>query len=163
MNTTTPPEDNWLQPAKPFPLALAVLLSAPIATAVVTVILAATVFNRLVFAEGVDPLATSLGLIREGLTYGALTGWPVTLTVGLIAHAFLLRRTHATVIWYIGVGAIAGAGAGLVRALPEASTTDAMALMSIAAIGLVIGTLSGLTFWMIRRPDRDAGKAAAQP
>jgi hypothetical protein len=155
--------DNWLKTAKPGRLTIAVLMAAPIAGAVVALVLALTVFRGDPAAEGTGAAAV-IGIVSgaatvmaTGFMLGAVIGWPVTLALGLPAHAVLLRKTSAKIGWYALGGGVVGAVAGALR-LVQTSTFARDAILLHLAMGAVTGTLAALVFWWLRRPDSDAAE-----
>ncbi|CAN0348068.1 unnamed protein product, partial [Phaeothamnion confervicola] len=111
-------------------LAFAVALSAPVAGALVAIILGFTVFRDAVFlvedpardsmfvnAGFAEILANTAVVAFSGLMLGGIIGWPVMLVFGLPVHAFLLRKTSAKAWVYVIAGAVAGTAAGAFRFL----------------------------------------------
>lgn len=99
-----------------------------------------------------------------GLTYGFAIGLPVTVTLGLSAHALLMRLGRRGWSAYGAVGALGGYGVFLLMATgARLMNQDIAAGASLAApdllwsvyhrIGLYAGALTALCFWLIRRPD----------
>jgi hypothetical protein len=158
---------DMLKPRRPVRLALAVGLAAPIAGAVVAIVLGLTVLTDLVFMfedpqqdsvfvkAGPMEVAANLAFLAfTGFSLGAIIGWPFTLAVALPAHAWLVHRTSAKVYWY----AVLGLGAGLAAAaayLASLGGGPGTAFFFLTA-GSSAGVLAGVLFWAIRRPDRDA-------
>ena len=158
MNTFQAPTpssgDEWLRPTKPVRLGLGVLLAPPIAGAIVGLIIAITAFAD-VLAQSNNKVLTVLQLTGIAIVYGGLVGWPVMITLGLGSHALLLRRTSASLPWYLGAGALAGVVAGLIRAGRLVLILQESALANVA-VGIITGVIAALVFWFIRRPDKDA-------
>lgn len=110
-----------------------------------------------------------------GFAYGALMGAvvgvafgiPTAALIGLPAHHLLLRAGKTRAIFYALAGAVIGAPAAmLVGAVssPGAFEAPLGAWATMSVIGLVIGALTAVCFWFIRRPDRIvANPARAAP
>jgi hypothetical protein len=159
------PEDNWLKSRKPGRLAVAVAMSAPIAGAVIALVLALTVLSGGPSAAGAEASEGILGVIigaatvmATGFMLGGVIGWPVMLALGLPAHATLLRKTSAKIWWYVIAGGVIGGVAGGVRLLQAFSSVSPDARLLYVAIGGVTGTMAAVVFWFLRRPDTDAAE-----
>jgi hypothetical protein len=163
--------DSWLKSRNLPRLAFSVALAPPVAGALLALILSITVFNGRIFLvpgpEGggqmvgadIGEIATNLFMaITNGFILGALIGWPVMLVIGLPLHAFLLRKTSASVWIYIFAGIAAGVAGGAARALSSSAAVAASELTQALAIGAVTGTLAAFIFWYVRRPDRDTAE-----
>jgi hypothetical protein len=104
-------------------------------------------------------MANTIMVAAVGAFAGGLIGWPVSLALGLPAHAWLVRNTDAGVAWYLGLGLVAGVAAGLAYAL--ALGGDARDFATLSLYGVCAGTAAGGIFWLIRRPDRLSGSGQA--
>lgn len=164
MNET--PEDNWLKSRKPGRLAVAVAMSAPVAGAVIALVLALTVLSggpsaASAEAESEGILGVIIGgatVMATGFMLGGVIGWPVMLALGLPAHAALLRKTSAKIWWYVIAGGAIGAAAGGVRLFQTFASVTPDARLLYIAIGAVTGTIAAVVFWFLRRPDTDAAE-----
>lgn len=164
----------WLKPTDPLRLFLAIVLSGPIVGALFAIVLAFTTMQSLVFqmphpvndsefiqADLLGVIRNVLGLAGIGAIMGGLFGLPATLVVAMPAHAWLVRKTPATIFWYLGLGFVAGAGAGAAYAAGlRAQGAD---LLILLGYGICVGAVAGCAFWMIRRPDKVAVKLASRP
>jgi hypothetical protein len=142
---------------------LAFLLPGPIAGAMAGLAFGLTVGNQFVFFQQLDdysivPASASyiagmlafcvLGGALQGLIYGTLA----MLLLGAPAHLFLRARTSAGATVYALAGLVAGAIFTLVIAAPIAFNATGLPFLMI---GAGTGLVASLTFWLIRRPDRD--------
>ena len=75
---------------------------------------------------------------------------PVLLTFGLVWHAYALDRGWRSSTRYAAAGAMAGLALGALVGLA------AMDLILYALFAPIVGAISAMAFWLIRRPDRDA-------
>jgi hypothetical protein len=140
--------DNWLR-----------LLSALLAPPVVVSAAGALAF-ALAGPCSVRPACTAdtLAMVAAwGGLFGLLFGGPAAVLLGLPAHHFLLRMGKKHALFYALAGAIVGLPTAIAiflwsSGLPMGAGGWLVAL----AIGALIGALSALLFWLIRRPDRDA-------
>lgn len=96
------------------------------------------------------------------VAYAAVLGWPAALLFGVPAYAILRRARVTSRLGYAGTGLVLGA-------LAAAATESVMTMPGIArdvagylvvaanpvgyALAAVIGTVAGLIFWRIVRPD----------
>ncbi len=163
----------WLKPTDPLRLVLAIVLSGPIVGALFAIVLAFTTMQSLVFqvphptndsefipADALGVIGNVLGLSAFGAILGGLFGLPATLVVAMPAHAWLVRKTRATIFWYLGLGVVAGAAAG--AAYAAALITQGADLI-LVGYGVSVGAVAGCAFWLIRRPDKVAVKLANRP
>lgn len=160
--------DNWLKTKRPGRLLITVTMAAPVAGAIIALVLALTVFRGDPSAEGagaagiVGVITGAMTVMATGFMLGAVIGWPVTLAFGLPAHAMLLRKTSAKIGWYALAGAVIGTIAGAVR-LIQTSAFSSNAILLHLAMGAATGTATALVFWWLRRPDADAAQFKSQP
>jgi hypothetical protein len=83
---------------------------------------------------------------------GAMLGWPAAFLAWPV-HAWLLKRGHTSALIYILLGTACATLLAIAGALLDWAYISLLGLM---LVGLVIsGAIGGLTFWLIRRPDRD--------
>lgn len=102
---------------------------------------------------------TRTGTVALGTVFGATWGQLATVVIGLPAHVWLKHNTKQRAWMYVLVGAFAGMVFGALLVVPALFGTTTPLLGKLAWIALasvVSGALAGLTFWLIRRPDRDA-------
>jgi len=106
-----------------------------------------------------------LAFIRVAFTIalytGALLGVPAMVLFGLPIHSILLAFGYRSAWHYSLMGALAGMVVGAIVLLwlsdaPAETTNWAPSF----ALGSFTGALSALTFWLVRRPDRDAANPA---
>lgn len=169
MTTPATKPGAWFRSSSLPKLALAIALSAPIAGAVVAVILGFTVFQDAIFmfedpqhdsvfvkAGFLEILANTFVAAFSGLMIGGIIGWPILLVFGMPVHAFLLRATSARAWVYIIAGAVLGAAAGAFRFLSSGGTANPDDLIPLLAVGAATGIFTVMIFWLVRRPDKDA-------
>jgi len=144
-----------------FRLALAFLLPAVVAGFVGSLILSFTVLSDMISSPD-EPLEeygfTRSGLVSFGTAMGATWGQIATAFIGIPAHVWLMQRAKPKARHYASTGAFAGAVFGGLIAWPMVfgltlPPLDELAWLAIASIAA--GAIAGLTFWLIRRPDRD--------
>jgi hypothetical protein len=134
-------------------------------------------------AAAAASLTTTLGLfvVFAIMGYGGLSTWRalpgsfllafvpsavIATTLGLMWHAFALRRRWHRSFHYWIPALIAGATLGFGLFLLPASTfgmadPDAWTIMFLlTGYGAALGGLTGYFAWLIRRPDRDAANPA---
>jgi hypothetical protein len=169
--TSSGSPDSWLKSRNLARLGFAVALSAPAAGAILSLVLGFTVMRSAIFtvphptidSQFVDAdfgqiLINIFIVTSGGFMLGGILGWPVMLALGLPTHALLIRKTTAKAWHYAIAGLIAGFAAGLLRFVTERSGAPASELTLLLAIGGVSGVITALTFWIIRRPDKDAAE-----
>lgn len=148
---------------------LAVLLPAIIASFVGSLILALTALSDMITPphdpDPYDSFAITLAdLLVIGTILGSMYGQLAMLGLFLPAHVWMMQNTTRRAWMYAAAGVISGLIFGGVfgwmvlfgRNIP--SLNDFAWLMTASAAG---GLIAGLTFWLIRRPDRDT--AASRP
>ncbi|MEQ1818257.1 MAG: hypothetical protein ABL871_06570 [Terricaulis sp.] len=90
-------------------------------------------------------------------------------TLGLIWHLAATKRGWTNAFVYVGAGLLMGAAIPAVLSapmwVPQLNYHAGEALgfgfgMGLTAVGAIMGTLSALFAWLIRRPDRDAANLA---
>jgi LytS/YehU family sensor histidine kinase len=169
--TSDTPANSWLKSRNLPRLAFAVVLSAPVAGALLSLILGFTVMWNVIFmvpdpqidsqfvpADFSQILINTMLVGASGFMLGGLLGWPVMLAFGLPMHAILIRRTPAKAWHYAVGGLLAGLIAGFLRYSMQAGEATVNDLTLFLAIGGVAGAIGALMFWLIRRPDRDAAE-----
>lgn len=169
MNTANPVSHQVRQRWRLF---LAAVLPGPIAGMFAALVMSVTVFASLqvynpVHVEG--EVTAFLGL-HGVLFFGAFTGatWGLIpmILIGLPAHAWLIHRNRRS-FWPYGLAAsLAGLLFGAFMGSPALATTMPDRWQMFAwylATGACCGIIAGLTFWLIRRPDRDAVSASPTP
>jgi hypothetical protein len=90
-------------------------------------------------------------------TMNTILSLAIASTLGLVWHAVAMRRNWTGLTFYLAPAAIVGVLGGLM-----ASSGSSPLWMS--AYGALLGVLTALFAWLIRRPDRDApnpGRAAS--
>jgi membrane associated rhomboid family serine protease len=98
------------------------------------------------------------GMIFFGVVIAATWGQMATALIGLPAHVWLMHYTRRRAWMYAVTGALAGTafGATFVWAVVFGVTFPYFAdVIWLAIAGATAGACAGLTFWLIRRPDRD--------
>ncbi|MDP3738550.1 MAG: hypothetical protein Q8R02_14240 [Hyphomonadaceae bacterium] len=163
MNTpATKPDETWFKSTNLPKLAFAIALSAPVAGALVALILGVTVLGATIFNGGLaETLVNIVNAAFGGLMLGAIIGWPVMLVFFVPLHAFLLRKTSGKAWIYAIAGAVAGAAAGALRFVSSGGAATINDLTLFLAIGSTTGVLSAIIFWLVRRPDKDAASFKA--
>jgi hypothetical protein len=169
--TTEVRADSWLKSRNLPRLAFAVVLSAPVAGALLSLILAFTVMRSVIFmvphpeidsefvqADAGQILINTVMVLASGFMLGGLLGWPVMLALGLPMHAALIRKTTAKAWHYALAGLAAGLIAGLLRYAMERGEATVNDLTALLSIGGVAGAVAALVFWFVRRPDKDAAE-----
>lgn len=91
-------------------------------------------------------------------TAGMMLGWPIMLLAGLPAY-WLLMRVGWRQVWHFMLAGLC-VGAACVVLFTRRAESGLLIYWSIATLP---GTLTGLVFWLIRRPDRDAPSASPTP
>jgi hypothetical protein len=81
-------------------------------------------------------------------------GLPATIVAGLPWHSALQARGNASIHAYWAPALIVGGALG--AALMTIISVEALPLLFATAAGALSGASIALTFWLIRRPDRDA-------
>lgn len=149
----------WLRRLR---LCLAFLLPAAVAGFVGATILSLTVFDGMISTSPPDEeeifRITLSGMIFIGTFLGATWGQLATALIGLPAHAWLFHYTQRRAWMYAVAGAVAGIVFGAIFVLPILFGQTPPELVDIAlalAASAVAGVAGALTFWLIRRPDRD--------
>lgn len=147
---------NWLR------LWLAFLLPAAVAGFVGSLILSFTVLSDMVSIGAAGEAEvfriSHAGLVFFGTVTGAMWGQLATAFIGLPAHIWLMQYTRRRAWMYAVAGALAGTGFGatFVWATVFGVTFPAFAdVIWLAVAGATAGACAGITFWLIRRPDRD--------
>lgn len=146
-------------------LLFATILPGPVAGVVAAVIAASTAFADLEFFK-VDGAAAGLGITYSGMLvfgaiFGAIWGTLLTLIAGLPMHDVLLRRQSTRAGHYTIAGGFIGLAPGVSFAFGSliGTTADRWGdAASFVLAGAAAGTIGGLTFWLIRRPDRDTAR-----
>lgn len=141
---------------------LAFLLPAVVAGFVGSLILSFTVLSDMV-STGIEDEADVFRINRTGIIFfgtvlSATWGQLATAFIGLPAHVWLMHYTRRRAWMYAVAGALAGTGFGatFVWATVFGVTFPAFAnVIWLALAGATAGACAGLTFWLIRRPDRD--------
>jgi ABC-type uncharacterized transport system permease subunit len=149
----------WLRRLR---LCLAFLLPAAVGGFVGATILSLTVFSDMISTSPPDEQEvfriTLSGMIFIGTFLGATWGQLATALVGLPAHVWLMHYTQRRSWMYAAAGAVAGIIFGAIFVGPplfgQAPPTVADLAMALTA-SAIAGAAGGLTFWLIRRPDRD--------
>lgn len=92
-----------------------------------------------------------------GAVLGAYLGWPTAFLFGWPIHVGLLDRNATKLRHYVGLGAVIGVTLFLTVTLVTGAVRFALdpSFASLALTSTAAGALGGLTFWLIRRPDRD--------
>jgi hypothetical protein len=143
-------------------LFFAFVLPAIVAGFVGSAILSFTVLSDMISnsppdEEEIFPITRS-GMIFFGIVIGATWGQMATAFIGLPAHVWLMHYTRRRAWMYAVAGALAGTafGATFVWAVVFGVTFPYFAdVIWLAVAGATAGACAGLTFWLIRRPDRD--------
>ena len=106
-----------------------------------------------------------LSSVVVGPVVGAIYGLPLMLVLGLPIHTALLHLKLPNLAAYAVAGAVAVATTLAIVGIPgfSASIFDIRDpsdfrghLVFHSTLGLLAGGATGATFWLIRRPDRDA-------
>ena len=168
---TDVPAHTWFRSANLPRLAFAVVLSAPLAGALLSLAIAFTLMQGVIFlaphpvidsefvkADPLQILANTVVVGGGGLMMGGLLGWPLMMAFGLPMHMILLRTTSAKAWHYVTAGLAGGFAAGLLRFAMDGGAASMNDLVILLAIGGLAGALSALVFWLVRRPDRDAAE-----
>jgi LytS/YehU family sensor histidine kinase len=171
MTTQTQKTDSWLKSRNLPRLAFAVVFSAPVAGAILSLVLGFTVMRSIIFlvpdpnidsnfvqADFGQIVINTIMVAVGGFMVGGLLGWPVMLGLGLPMHAVLIRKTPAKAWHYAIAGLAAGMIAGLLRYAMERGGAGTNDLIVLLAIGGVAGAIASLMFWLVRRPDKDAAE-----
>jgi LytS/YehU family sensor histidine kinase len=169
--TTQTQQDSWLKSRNLPRLAFAVVFSAPVAGAILSLVLGFTVMSNIIFlvpdpnidsnfvrADFGQIVLNTIMVAVSGLMVGGLLGWPVMLGLGLPMHAILIRKTPAKAWHYAIAGLVVGMIAGFLRFAMERGGTGTNDLIVLLAIGGVAGAIASLMFWLVRRPDKDAAE-----
>jgi len=169
--TTQTQQDSWLKSRNLPRLAFAVVFSAPVAGAILSLVLGFTLMSNIIFlvpdpnidsnfvrADFGQIVLNTIMVAVSGLMVGGLLGWPVMLGLGLPMHAILIRKTPAKAWHYAIAGLVVGMIAGFLRFAMERGGTGTNDLIVLLAIGGVAGAIASLMFWLVRRPDKDAAE-----
>lgn len=109
-------------------------------------------------------VANFLGLMIGGSMVGAVFGLAPAFLLGSPLHIFLVRSQHTGRIHYAALGGLIGVVAPFAMSFQVNPLGAGLPLlMQFLSLALLSGVLGGLTFWFIRRPDRDAVNAQPQP
>lgn len=100
-----------------------------------------------------------LGQVAFMSVVGSVVGLLATFTLGLPWHLVAQWRQWRRAHGYVLAGCVCGLALGLPVMLAT-NQTGAFAGFVFVAWGAAAGAVSGLTGWLIRRPDRDPGKSA---
>jgi len=102
-----------------------------------------------------------LGLLITSTVAGGIVGLVPALIVGLPLHHYFVRKRWNRALHYAAIGAAVGALSILVIMFVFQMWSSGMnplplpGLYMFVGMFAVSGTAGGLTFWIIRRPDRD--------
>ncbi len=142
-------------------IALAFLLPAAVGGLVGSLILSFTLYSEVV-SEPADEdqvfVITRTGMLFLGTMLGATWGQLATLIIGLPAHNWLMHNTRRLAWMYLIAGSAAGLIFGVLFFGPVffgATFPPITGLAWIMLTGVVAGAAAALTFWLIRRPDKD--------
>ena len=127
---------------KPIKLALAIVASAIGASLISAVVIVAT--SIITMPEYSDWSALPLFA-----TMNTILSLAIASTLGLAWHAFAMRRHWTGLAFYLAPAAIVGVLGGLMA-------SSGSSPLWMGAYGALLGTLTALFAWLIRRPDRDA-------
>jgi hypothetical protein len=97
-------------------------------------------------------LSQSGSFLSAGLLAGLILGIPSSFTLGLLVHTLLVRRGLVRVWHYAFFGMLIAMTTAFSLALVIGSWTT---FGATAIFFGLCGAIGGLTFWLIRRPDRD--------
>ncbi len=158
-DATTQTGTSWTRTLR---LVAAYLLPSTLAGSAGALVLAFTLLADDIAASSVREsefitltLSATLGM---GTFFGATFGQLATFGIGLPAHLWLKKHTTRRAWMYASVGAVAGlffGGVFVYGILFGRSIGAAADIASLALASLTAGALGGLTFWLVRRPDRD--------
>lgn len=129
------------------------LLCAPVGGAFLTTV----IFVAIMSATSDRPVI--VGPTSATLTFavplmlGAIYGWPIAFIIGWPAHAYLAKRGDAALSAYIVLGACIALALALLLIFAQRLWANWLSFAFFATAGAI----TGLTFWLIRRPDRDTG------
>lgn len=137
------------------------LIISPIAGASMTMLCIALLASALQY----QPFADFGDAIVRGAFFGGAVGIVPALVLGLPAHVALLDKRIIGLGPYIGVFVGIAMVVFLVTAMFSGMgsmfATLPIAVVLIAAMYSFAGAVSGLIFWLIRRPDRGAKREGA--
>lgn len=161
--------------AFPVRLALAILLPGPVAGIIAALGFGLTMGAGLVFTQVTEDysqvpatqqhIAGMLAfLVGVGVFQGVIYGSLAMVILGLPRHELLLKRTKARAWMYAAAGLIAGAAFGAIFALPALlASPQVVSSAALLPLGATAGAAAAMTFWLIRRPDRDAPPKPPEP
>jgi uncharacterized membrane protein YfcA len=95
------------------------------------------------------PAHADWGPVMLYATVNAVLSLAIASTLGLAWHAFAMRRHWTGLAFYLAPAAIVGVLGGLMA-------SSGSSPFWMGAYGALLGTLTALFAWLIRRPDRDA-------
>ena len=114
--------------------------------------------------------APYLGSLEDIVSNVAFVAWLVAFifialaafTIGLLLHT-AATRTKRVALWYYFAGsALIGAALSawqmepMLSLLSQTESWSVFPRLGIFALGAGVGAVMGISFWLIRRPDRDA-------
>lgn len=134
------------------------LLCAPLAgsvMAIFTAFIALQMINGQAFGIPFDQIVP---LLQMGAMLGAYVGFPVAFLFGWPIHVGLMQRNASKALYYVLFGALIAiatfAVATTVTGYHFRLVLDWQFILTGLSF-LTAGAIGGLTFWLIRRPDRD--------
>ncbi|HEV7693332.1 MAG TPA: hypothetical protein VGO52_21030 [Hyphomonadaceae bacterium] len=107
----------------------------------------------LVSGANEGPSAGPLALLGMATVLGGIIGFAAAIILGLPAHLALQRLRLCSLPVYAGLGLLIAA----VTLLATAAAYGGVAIIdqALSMSAAIVGVVSGVTFWLIRRPDRD--------
>jgi hypothetical protein len=157
-----------LRRKQPFPSGTLIYatLASPIIGAAIGTILFAAIAVMVPFAESepqtIVQLVLNVIFIALGsIYYGGMIGVPAMLILGIPAHVVFQRLGFRALPWYAISGLLCGLSvyflcvAALTKWWPTANDY-VLYEPGVFVLAASIGFMTGTSFWLIRRPDRDA-------